>query len=107
MRMAAAIPAVIGMLGVGAQMYNASEQRSQQDKQMKMQNQQYQQSMANNPIVAQPTPSTTQPTALPGTNVSPVLGGGSPDLRESPARGLIQPPQSPLQRPQGGMGVGV
>ena len=61
MPMAAAIPAVIGMLGVGAQMYNASEQRSQQDKQMKMQNQQYQQSMANNPLVAQPTPATTQP----------------------------------------------
>src|SRR5438876_8884742 len=107
MPMAAAIPAVIGMLGVVAQMYNASEQRSQQDKQVKMQNQQYQQSMSNNPIVAQPTPSTTQPTALPGTNVNPVLGGGSPDLRESPARGLIQPPQSPLQRPSGGMGVGV
>ena len=107
MPMAAAIPAVIGMLGVGAQMYNASEQRSMQDKQMKQQQNQYNQSMANNPIVAQPTPSTTQPTALPGTNVSPVLGGGSPDLRESPARGLIQPPQSPLQRPQGGMGVGV
>ncbi|SRR6266446_5165394 len=106
MPMAAAIPAVIGMLGVGAQMYNASEQRSMQDKQMKIQNQQYQQSMANNPLVAQPTPSTTQPTALPGTNVSPVLGS-SPDLRESPSRGLTQPPQSPLQKPQGGMGIGV
>jgi len=107
MPMAAAIPAVIGMLGVGAQMYNASEQRSMQDKQMKMQNQQYQQSMANNPLVAQPTPATTQPTALPGTNVSPVLGN-APDLRESPARGMAQPPQSPLQRPQqGGMNVGV
>src|SRR5438445_1937397 len=105
MPMAAAIPAVIGMLGVGAQMYNASEQRSMQDKQMKQQQNQYNQSMANNPIVAQPTPATTQPTALPGTNVSPVLGN-APDLRESPARGMAQPPQSPM-RPQGGMGIGV
>src|SRR5205809_7036592 len=99
MPMAAAIPAVIGMLGVGAQRYNASEQRSQQDKQMNMQNQQYQQSMANNPLIAQPTPATTQPTTLPGTNVSPVLGGGSPDLRESPSSELVHPPQAPMQLP--------
>src|SRR5712691_10833094 len=107
MPMAAAIPAVIGMLGVGAQMYNTSEQRSMQNRQMQQQQKDYQSAMANNPLVAQPTPSTTQPTSLPGTNVSPLLGGGSPDLRESPSRGLVQPPQSPMQRPSGGMSIGT
>jgi hypothetical protein len=100
---AGAIPAILSVAELGVKTYSAVEQANQQKKMADAQAKAF---SAPPAMLNQPVPPITQPapSALPGSNVSPIVQQPHSTVAESPAQGLaaLDP-----NKQKSGMTVGV
>lgn len=110
----AAIPIATALIGAGTAAYSASEQRAAQERSIKAQKDMYARNQPP-PMLTQPPPLPASATAAgqdslnaPGTNISPILQGNRPDVKESSATGGLQVDPNQQKKLFGsGMSIGV